>query len=59
MTTDLETRIRGFVKQQKTGMFYDDDGSEIEPIDFDNFANISIFLDTAIGLLEETIGEQK
>ena len=58
MTTNLETRIRDFVREQKNGMFYNDDGSEIEPIDFDNFTNISIFLDTAVSLLEETIGEK-
>lgn len=58
MTTNLETRIRDFVREQKNGMFYNDDGSEIEPIDFDNFNNISIFLDTAVSLLEETIGEK-
>lgn len=59
MNTNLETRIRNFIKEQKNGMFYDDDGSEIETIDFDNFANISLFLDTAVALLEETIGEKK
>ena len=59
MTTDLETRIRAFLKEQKDGVFYDDDDSELEYIDFDNFANISMFLDTAIGLLEESIGEKK
>jgi hypothetical protein len=58
MNTNLETRIRDFLREQKTGMFYNDDGSEIEPIDFDNFNNISIFLDTAVSLLEETIGEK-
>ena len=59
MTTNLETRIRNFIREQKTGMLYDDDGSEIEPIDFNNFSNMSIFLDTAVALLEETIGEGK
>ena len=58
MTTNLETRIRDFVREQKIGMFYNDDGSEIEPIDFDNFNNISIFLDIAVSLLEETIGDK-
>ena len=58
MTTNLETRIRAFIKEQKTGMFYDDDGNKIEPIDIDNFSNISLFLDTAVSLLEETIGEK-
>jgi hypothetical protein len=58
MTTNLETRIRDFLREQKTGMFYNDDGSEIEPIDFSNFANTSIFLDTALALLEEVIGEK-
>ncbi len=39
-------------------MFYDDDGNEIEQIDFNNFANIDMFLNTAVALLEEVVGEK-
>jgi len=58
MNSDLENRIISFVKEIKNGMFYDDDGNEIEQIDFNNFANIDMFLNTAVALLEEVVGEK-
>jgi hypothetical protein len=55
MNDDLKHRIQSFLMEQKTGVFEHKEGEEIEYIDFDNVANLALFLDTAVMLLEETL----
>jgi hypothetical protein len=52
MTDELKNRIKSFIKEQECGEFVCG-----EHIDFDNVANLDMFLETAIGLLKESIGE--
>lgn len=55
MTDELKNRIKSFVKEQECGYIGNEDDEEY--IDFDNMANLKIFLETAIVLLKESIGE--
>jgi hypothetical protein len=55
MTDELKNRIKSFVKEQECGYIGNEDDGE--HIDFDNVANLDMFLETAIGLLKESIGE--
>lgn len=60
MTDELKNRIKSFVKEQECGYIGnedEDDEDDGEYIDFDNVANLDMFLETAIGLLKESIGE--
>lgn len=57
MTDELKNRIKSFLKQQELGYIGNEDDEEYDPIDFNNVANLDVFLETAIGLLKESIGE--
>jgi hypothetical protein len=57
MTDELKNRIKSFLKEQECGYIGNEDDEEYDPIDFENVANLDMFLETAIGLLKESIGE--
>lgn len=57
MTDELKNRIKSFLKEQESGYIRNEDDGEYYPIDFENVANLDMFLETAIGLLKESIGE--
>ena len=57
MTDELKNRIKSFLKEQEWGYIRNEDDGEYDPIDFENVANLDMFLETAIGLLKESIGE--
>jgi hypothetical protein len=57
MTDELKNRIKSFLKQQESGYIGNEDDREYYPVDFENVANLDMFLETAIGLLKESIGE--
>lgn len=57
MTDELKNKIKSFIKEQESGYIRNEDDGEYNPIDFNNVANLDMFLETAIGLLKESIGE--